>query len=559
MADTTFTVRARDRTAGAARSASRNLGGITGALNGMRGSLAGLAGPFGAFVGPGGLAGIGVAAVAAVAGLAKLGAQIEGVEQRLQRTTGLTGDALDEAAANVIAIARTVPNALNEVGLAYGTAVAKFGPADSGLEAVTRASLATVRLWGGDLKRVFDDVAAAAGIFGLTTSQGVTRAFDVLDFIARRLNINFNELSSTLRVYGPVLDNLGFGFDTAAGFLGILNSRGIDASRIMPGLNAFMRTLASEGVQDLEGAFLRTANEIFNARTEASALNLAAQAFGAEGAQRMVEVIRGGGGIIPALEELRFALLLSDHSVAEFERGNRTSTDRLRTAWNDFRLAFAGVGSFVVDTIAVLLDVMSSLANAAASNFRRLSSLEIAFSVPNIGFGSTSFDLGPAGSISIPTFDVSFSNVSWRPFGTVSGLAQSAVRSSVLPFGEQLRARRAAQGGGGLSAGGFDDLLTRTLEAYDASRLTAPPRRRFDANTTRLQRPVEGGLAPIYDLDPSAGTFGSGRYAPPVTQVTNNVNVEILGDNYGIDDLEDIVTRAFLAAQRAGESSLSID
>ena len=61
---------------------------------------------------------------------------------------------------------------------------------------------------------------------------------------------------------------------------------------MFPGINAFLRRAADEGVTDLKEELIGTIEQIKNANSETQQLNIATEAFGAEGAQRLVTAIR---------------------------------------------------------------------------------------------------------------------------------------------------------------------------------------------------------------------------------------------------------------------------
>ena len=108
-------------------------------------------------------------------------------------------------------------------------------------------------------------------------------------------------LIGQMRTFGPVFKNAGIELDTAVGFMGAMETAGVDITRIMPALNSSLRKAATEGVEDLAGHLDDLIEEIRNAETGTDALAIATDAFGAEGAQRMTSAIRSDA--LPAMED----------------------------------------------------------------------------------------------------------------------------------------------------------------------------------------------------------------------------------------------------------------
>ena len=107
----------------------------------------------------------------------------------------------------------------------------------------------------------------------------------------------------------------------------------------MPGINAFMRKAAKEGVTDLRGALFDVVEEMKSAGSSADALNIATKAFGAEGAQRLVTAVDNG---VFALDDLVGALENSGGAIAENEEATRTNTERLKLMRQEISEKLAG-------------------------------------------------------------------------------------------------------------------------------------------------------------------------------------------------------------------------
>ena len=94
--------------------------------------------------------------------------------------------------------------------------------------------------------------------------------------------------TTALRDYGPVLGQAGFSDLESLALITDLNQQGVDISRVGPGLNQFLRGGGDRaGLEDVQ-------SQVVGASTPEEALQIATEAFGAEGAVRLTRALRGG-------------------------------------------------------------------------------------------------------------------------------------------------------------------------------------------------------------------------------------------------------------------------
>ena len=257
------------------------------------------------------LIGIGVGALAAAAGLFKIGADFDKAFDTIRVGTGATGDAFKGLQKDFKSVFKSIPTDMASAADAitqFNTLTGATGPA---LQNMAKSGLEAARLLGEDSSALIGAAGKAFNVFEI----GADAASGVLDAVftaSQKSNVPMTKLLSTLQTYGPVLKNLGFGIAKSTAFFASLEKAGIDVSRVMPGLNAFMRKLSDEGVTDLSAALDDQIEKIKGAKTESEALNLATQAFGAEGAQRLSVAIRTGA---LDLKEFTAALVDSEGNI----------------------------------------------------------------------------------------------------------------------------------------------------------------------------------------------------------------------------------------------------
>lgn len=253
-------------------------------LGGLRSKIGGLAGPI-AIAGAA-VAGVGFAAF-------KMADDFDKAFKSIRVSTGATGEELAGLEDSFLDVFQKVPNGAQEVANAIGAMRSETGFAGDTLEALTEQALNAGRVLGEDTSGLIAVAGDTMSRLNLTGEESIA-FLDKLFVASQQTNVPMTTLASTLNDYGPVLSNLGLGLDQQIALFSGFAASGIEVSRIMPGINQFMRKLAEEGVTDLAGALGQTIDKIAAATTKSEALNIATEAFGAEGAQRMVTAIQSG-------------------------------------------------------------------------------------------------------------------------------------------------------------------------------------------------------------------------------------------------------------------------
>ena len=206
-----------------------------------------------------------------------------------------------------------------------------------------------------------NDLASAMSIFGEDADTAAAN-MDKLFVISQTTGAELDTLTGEMQTYGPVLDNLGLDFDEAAAFLGNLHESGVDVSRIMPGLNAFMREAADEGVTDLRGALEGVIADMEGAETKADALNVATEAFGAEGAQRMITAVENGA---LSLDDLIGQLETSEGAIMENAEATTTNTEELAQMRQEISERLAGAWAKLPVEMQAVSGILGSMLAAA--------------------------------------------------------------------------------------------------------------------------------------------------------------------------------------------------
>ncbi len=341
QAELTLLLKAKDEASGQIDKVKGKLGGL--------GSLAGKALKVGLIAGVGG-------AVALGAGLFKLGADFDKAFDKIKVGTGATGEVLDQLKGDFKNVFKGIPTDMESASDAvtqFNTLTGATGPA---LVNMAKSGLEAARLLGEDSAALIANAGKAFNVFEI----GADAANGVLDAVftaSQKSNVPMTKLLGTLQTYGPVLKNLGFGIAESTAFFASLEKAGIDVSRVMPGLNAFMRKLSDEGVTDLSGALDEQIEKIKGAKTESEALNLATQAFGAEGAQRLSVAIRTGA---LDLDEFTKSLVNSEGAILDTAKETESIGEKFTRFKNTLIVGVQPAASAVFDGLGKLADLIAT-------------------------------------------------------------------------------------------------------------------------------------------------------------------------------------------------------
>ncbi|WP_240375436.1 phage tail tape measure protein [Bacillus piscicola] len=305
-----------------------------------------------------GVAGTAVAAFGTV-GVAAINAGNDA--QQAQKTliagTGAQGEALDGLMESYRKVGSQVPQDLGLVAQAVADLNTLTGETGSALESTTKAVLDSSRLMGESGVENVNAFGRALNQWQIPAAKGEETAAKLFK-VAQDTGVGFGELSGQLTEYGSVLQNAGFTAEEAASLFGNLSKEGLSVSRIMPGLNMAFRNWASEGknVQDELGNVI---TRMKDASDGTEALSIATDAFGAEGAQRLVTAVRNG---TLSLEDLGGGLNGAVENLEEANNSSKTFGELWAEAMNVANTSLQPLGTALLE---VAQDYMPQLRDAA--------------------------------------------------------------------------------------------------------------------------------------------------------------------------------------------------
>ena len=295
--------------------------------------------------------GVSLAAAGAAAALVKIGDDITKAGRNIQASTGASGKELESLKKEFKDVAAAVPQDFDTVSKSIGSVHTELGLTGNQLEKTTKQFLDLSRITGTEVGPLIKQVSDSMDLFGIDASKAGS-SMDAFAKASQLTGVPISQLTAKVTEFGPVLRNLGLNFNETIALMGQLEGAGISASRIMPGLNAAMRRMASSGTQDMAEGLETAMRAIEGATTDTEALNMATDLFGAEGAQRMSVAIRDG---TVNIEELATTLGNATGTVEEMNDGTLTAGERWEIWTNKMKLAvgplaelMAGIGPIVI-------------------------------------------------------------------------------------------------------------------------------------------------------------------------------------------------------------------
>lgn len=320
--------------------------GLTGAIDDADSKL----GKFSANVGKAGLA-LGALGVAAGAGLLKLGGSFDAAVDSLIVGTGATGDALADLETQMTDIFKATPNDLDTIANTVGQVNTMFGFTGDELESISTEMLEMGRLMGSAPEALATSIGQVSNLWGLSVDE-VDRYNDVLFVASQNSGATVDKLAGAAQKFGAVWLNAGFSIEEATGFMANAEAAGLDITRLMPGINAAMRKWADNGLvakDEMNNVF----NEIAGATTEAEALSIATESFGAEGAQRLSAGIRSGA---LDLEGMTDQFADADGAILRTAEQTESWQEKLKILTNQIKAKLAPIAAKVFTKVGELVE-----------------------------------------------------------------------------------------------------------------------------------------------------------------------------------------------------------
>lgn len=277
------------------------------------------------------------------------------------KKTGATGEALEDMEEAAKNLATSIPTDFRTAGEAVGEVNTRFGLTGQALEELSGKFIKFAQLNDTSVTASIDNVQAAMAAFDVET-ESAGDVLDILNKAAQNTGVDINKLSGDLTANATSLREMGFGLNTATGFLASLNKNGVDASSVMTGLKTALKNATKDG-QSMEQALYSLTAKIKGAKSETKAMQLATELFGGKAAPALTKAIREGR---LSFDELANAIQDYGDSVDGTFEATLDPVDEFKTTLNELKI----VGMELVQSAAPLIKSLAEGLRNAVSGLR---------------------------------------------------------------------------------------------------------------------------------------------------------------------------------------------
>ena len=311
------------------------------------------------------IAPVSAAATGLIAGAVKSFNEVDEGMDTIVKKTGATGDSLDSLQGIAKNIFGSMPVDMDKVGIAVGEVNTKFGSTGTELEDLSTEFLKFSEINDTDLNSSIDNTNKIMTQFGVDSSLFIvdprkehiasSQTSNVLGMMtakAQETGISVDDLMGSVQSNGSTFKEMGLNLGQSIGLLSQFEKNGVNADTAMAGLKKSVMNYTKEG-KSTDEALKLTIDSIKNAKTDTEALATAQSVFGTKGAAEMANGIRDGR---ISLDDLSGSMDTYGGKVDQTFSGTEDGVDKIKTALNNGKLAFADFGQVISDSLAPILD-----------------------------------------------------------------------------------------------------------------------------------------------------------------------------------------------------------
>lgn len=295
------------------------------------------------------LAGLGAASIAAFN-------DVDSGLDTIISKTGASGDALASMQSSMEQIATTIPTEFGTAGAAVGEVNTRFGLMGDELTKVSGDFIKFAELNGTDVSGSIDKVQASMTAFGMSGSEAST-VLDILNKAGQDTGISVDKLSQDIMSNSTALKEMGFDYNSAAGFIANLNKNGIDSSTVMTGMKKALQNATKEG-KPLSQALQELQTNMANADSSTEAMQMAIDLFGSKAGPQLAAAISEGR---ISLDEAANAVTNFGDSVNTTFEATQDPPDKFKIAMNELKLTGSELGGTILETLTPALEKLSGL------------------------------------------------------------------------------------------------------------------------------------------------------------------------------------------------------
>ena len=291
----------------------------------------------------------------------------EGVDTIVKKT-GASGKALDEMQRSMENIATRIPTDFATAGAAIGEVNTRFGLTGQALEDLSEKFVKFAELNGTDVSSSIDQTQKVMEAFGLK-AEDAGALLDTLNAVGQATGISMDTLASSMVTNAASLNEMGMSASDSAYFLGTLEKSGVDTSQVMTGLKKAVVEAAKEG-KTLPDVLKEFSATMQSSASDTEKLQSAIDIFGSRAGPAIYQAAKTG---TLSLDELGTSLQDNLGNVDKTYGETIDGTDKLKTTFNQLKIAGAELGGSIGDVLAPILESLSKAIKKVSEWFQNLS------------------------------------------------------------------------------------------------------------------------------------------------------------------------------------------
>ena len=286
----------------------------------------------------------------------------------LVKKTGASGKELADMEERVKNLATSIPTDFRTAGEAVGEVNTRFGLVGRALEDTSKKFIEFAQLNDTTVSASIDSVQAAMAAFNVDAKKAGP-ILDMLNKAGQETGTDMSKLASDLTANAAALQEMGFGINSATGFLANLNKNGLDASQVMTGLKTALKNATKDG-KSMGQAMQSLMGKIKGAKSETKAMQIASELFGSKAAPALVKAIRDGR---LSFDQLANTIEDWNGSVEDTFEATLDPIDEFKTALNELKIVGMDLVSAAAPLIKSVADTLKNLISGLRTAWEGLS------------------------------------------------------------------------------------------------------------------------------------------------------------------------------------------
>jgi phage-related minor tail protein len=523
-----------------------------------------------------GVAMAGAGLTAAAVGASALGQEYQEATNLIASGTGATGSDLEGLKDSFKDVWSEVPQDASSVAQALADVNTELGFQGEDLEGVTKSFLEASRVMGEEASPMIKAVTDSLIAFGVEASpENIAGQLDKLMAASQAVGEPMTGLADTVIKFGPQLQEMGLSLDEATALIANMDEKGLSATKMMPGLNTAIKGLADEGVTDIKGGLQDMIDGIQNAETDAEALALATDAFGAGAGVRFKDAIQKGAfeldGMVKLMED-------GEGRVAEMGKETLTTSDKFDVMKNKVKESLTPIGNFA-NTIGPMVIMIPTLATGISAMAASQTIATAATWLQTAAMSALNIAMGPIGLIILGiAAAIGAGILIWKNWDKIVEVFKQGIEN-IKPVFETVK--EFLEGALDNLKGKWDkiwngmgdtvkfvwdgikgyinlwiDALNFLIRGANQIKIEMPDwvpgigGKGFQMNIAEIPKLASGGIV----TSPTLAMIGEGgpEAVIPLNKAGSGITININGPTYGFDDFEEKVGEAIVDGVRRG-------